>query len=143
MSAGIAWTLGALCVWRLTHLLWAEDGPGQTALRLRYAATRWGLGGAFDCFYCLSLWVALPVAALLVWCFDAGPGSGSLLSAATSVAPSRASSLVPWLLTGVAWFGLSGAAIVIERFNPGLQPPPAAEDGESSPPPIPAQEKSP
>ena len=55
----------ALAVWRVTHLLAAEDGPGGVLSRLRAAA-----GGGFwesllGCFYCLSLWVALPFAWLL------------------------------------------------------------------------------
>lgn len=58
--------LGALITWRITHLLGREDGPGRWLARLRAA-----LGSGFwstlvDCFYCLSLWVALPLAFLLV-----------------------------------------------------------------------------
>jgi hypothetical protein len=57
--------LGILCVWRVTHLLNAEDGPGNLLVRLR----RW-LGSGFwgellDCFYCLSLWISAPLALFL------------------------------------------------------------------------------
>ena len=68
--------VGILVVWRISHLLAAEDGPWQIVARLRRAAGASVLGQLLDCFYCLSLWVALPVAftvcegwrhALLVW----------------------------------------------------------------------------
>src|ERR1044071_3566243 len=68
--------VGILFVWRITHLLAAEDGPWQVVVRLRRAAGASVLGQLLDCFYCLSLWVSLPVAfavcdgwrpALLVW----------------------------------------------------------------------------
>lgn len=54
--------LGILLVWRLTHLLHAEDGPGNLLRRLRNALSRGFARGLVECFYCLSLWVALPVA---------------------------------------------------------------------------------
>jgi hypothetical protein len=57
--------LGGLCVWRITHLLHAEDGPLDLAARLRARAGNGFWGRLMDCFYCLSLWVALPFAAWL------------------------------------------------------------------------------
>lgn len=83
------WLLaGSLFVWRATHLLNAEDGPWDSVARLR----RWAGGGFFgkllDCFYCLSMWIALPVAVLL----GGSPGERILL-----------------------WLALSGAAILLER----------------------------
>jgi hypothetical protein len=57
--------LGVLCTWRLTHLLQAEDGPWDMSVRLRRAAGDGFLGHLLDCFYCLSLWIALPVAWLV------------------------------------------------------------------------------
>ena len=54
-----------LAVWRETHLLHAEDGPWDVFVHVRRVATRLGAGRALECFYCLSLWVALPVAAWL------------------------------------------------------------------------------
>lgn len=57
--------LGILGVWRITHLLNQEAGPAEMLSRLR----RWLGSGLFgqmlDCFYCLSLWIALPFAALI------------------------------------------------------------------------------
>ena len=55
-------TLSVLCVWRITHLLQAEDGPGDLLLRLRRMAGSSFVGKVLDCFYCLSLWVAAPLA---------------------------------------------------------------------------------
>ncbi|MEF8699663.1 MAG: DUF1360 domain-containing protein [Candidatus Accumulibacter sp. UW26] len=57
--------LGILAVWRITHLLQAEDGPWELVVRLRaHAGSGWA-GQLMDCFYCLSLWIALPFALLL------------------------------------------------------------------------------
>lgn len=54
--------LGVLAVWRITHLLQAEDGPGNLLVRLRRFVGHGFWGGLLDCFYCLSLWIALPLA---------------------------------------------------------------------------------
>jgi Protein of unknown function (DUF1360) len=58
-------TLSVLCVWRITHLLQAEDGPGDSLIRLRRIAGSGFVGNLLDCFYCLSLWVAAPIAFLV------------------------------------------------------------------------------
>lgn len=84
--AGIV--LGVLVVWRVTHLLQAEDGPWQLVARLRRAAGPGFWGQLIDCFYCLSLWLSLPAALLI--------GSGWR----------------EWLLL---WLGLSGGAMLLER----------------------------
>ena len=54
--------LATLGVWRLTHLLQAEDGPWDLAVRLRRAAGDGFAGKLLDCFDCLSLWIAAPFA---------------------------------------------------------------------------------
>jgi hypothetical protein len=54
--------LGALAVWRITHLLNAEDGPRDAFVRLRRLIGDGFGGDLLDCFYCLSLWVAVPFA---------------------------------------------------------------------------------
>jgi hypothetical protein len=54
--------LGALGVWRITHLLNAEDGPWDVMVRLREHAGSGFWASLLDCFYCLSLWIALPFA---------------------------------------------------------------------------------
>jgi len=58
-------TLGALIVWRVTHLLYAEDGPWDLMVRLRRAVGSGFFGKLLDCFYCTSLWVAVPLALAL------------------------------------------------------------------------------
>ena len=83
----LSMVLGVLFVWRLTHLLHAEDGPGRIVARLRQSAGGL-LGEALDCFYCLSLWVAAPVAAVV------GPS---------------------WLCDLMLWPALSGAACLLQR----------------------------
>ena len=80
--------LSILAVWRVTHFFWGEDGPGDIVIRIRRLAGDGFFGRVLDCFYCLSLWVALPFAALL--------GGG-------------------WPERAIAWFGLSGGAILLER----------------------------
>jgi hypothetical protein len=80
--------IGALCCWRVTHLLNAEDGPGEILVRFRRLAGAGFFGQLLDCFYCLSLWVAAPLAALLA----TGWRDGLLL-----------------------WLSISAAAILLER----------------------------
>ena len=80
--------LGVLSVWRVTHLLAAEDGPWQVMVRLRRQAGKGFFAELLDCFYCLSIWIAVPVAVLI--------GEG-------------------WREVGLLWLALSGGAIVLER----------------------------
>jgi len=54
--------LGILCVWRITHLLQAEDGPWDVVVRLRRKAGEGFWGKLLDCFHCMSLWIAAPFA---------------------------------------------------------------------------------
>jgi hypothetical protein len=54
--------LGVLTTWRITHFLNAEDGPGDVVVRLRARLGDGALGKMLDCFYCLSIWIALPLA---------------------------------------------------------------------------------
>ncbi len=84
----IGLVVGMLVVWRITHLLQAEDGPWDIVLRLRRAAGPGLFGRLLDCFYCLSLWVAAPVALLV------GEGTVDRL---------------------LLWPALSGGAILLER----------------------------
>jgi hypothetical protein len=96
--------LGLLTVWRITHLLQAEDGPGDVAVRLRRSAGDGFWGKLLDCFYCLSVWVAAPLAVLL--------GQS-------------------WSERALLWPSLSaGASLLEQATNPGLRIPPApfAED---------------
>ena len=91
--------LGALAVWRVTHLLHAEPGPGRVLQTLR----RWaGESSSLACFYCLSLWVSVPVALVI----------GQT-----------------WLEQTLLWLALSAAGIALEllldRISGGSSPRPA------------------
>lgn len=57
--------LGTLFVWRITHLLNAEDGPWDIVVRLRHRIKNGVFGQLFDCFYCLSVWIAAPLSFFL------------------------------------------------------------------------------
>ena len=80
--------IGILVVWRVTHLLQAEDGPWDLIVRLRRRVGDGMLGELLDCFNCLSLWIAAPLAYAL--------GDG-------------------WPERLLLWPALSGAAILLER----------------------------
>ena len=82
--------LGVLGVWRVTHLLQAEDGPWDVVIRLRRFGGQSVWGSLLDCFYCLSLWVALPFAL----------GIGETNKEKT-----------------LLWLALSGGAILLERLT--------------------------
>lgn len=56
--------LGVLATWRVAHLLQVEEGPWHLLARTRKALAPW-LGGVLACFYCFSVWIALPGALLL------------------------------------------------------------------------------
>jgi hypothetical protein len=59
---GARFALGVLATWRVTHLLAEEDGPGDLVVLLRARAGDGWRGRLMDCFYCLSVWTALPFA---------------------------------------------------------------------------------
>jgi hypothetical protein len=91
--------VGTLAVFRVTHLLQAEDGPWEVVLRLRRRAGSGFFGSLLDCFYCLSLWVSAPAALVLV------EGAKERL---------------------LLWPALSAGAILIERLTRREQAPAAA-----------------
>ena len=80
--------LGALATWRVAHLIAEEDGPADVVVRLRSRAGDGVLGAAMDCLYCLSVWVAAPLA--------------------VTVAPRRRD-------VALTWLALAGAACLLER----------------------------
>lgn len=57
---GLLFLITSLVVWRLTHLLAKEDGPWDLVFTLRKQLGQGFFGSLLDCFYCLSIWVALP-----------------------------------------------------------------------------------
>jgi hypothetical protein len=79
---------GTLATWRVTHLLAKEDGPADLVIRLRAHLGDRFAGKLMDCFNCLSIWVAAPVA---LW------------------ACRKPSDRI------LAWLALSGAACLFER----------------------------
>jgi hypothetical protein len=93
--------VASLAVWRVTHLLHAENGPWDLLARLRRRLGSGLLGSVLNCFYCLSVWVAAP---FVPW-----------------VTCDLAGGLV-------VWAALSGAAIALERLGERLgdRPPPPA-----------------
>jgi len=79
----------------VTHLLQDEDGPWDLFVRLRRALGEGLLGKMLGCFYCLSVWIALPLA---YW--------------TTPVLAHAA----------IVWPALSGAAILLERLTSRPEP---------------------
>lgn len=70
-------------------MLQAEDGPFDLIFRIRKALGSGLLGSLMDCFYCLSLWVALPLGLYLG---------------------------ITWLEKILYWLALSATAIIIQRL---------------------------
>jgi hypothetical protein len=62
--------VAVLGVYRVTHLVAAEDGPFALIAALRERAGAGFLGQLLDCFNCLSLWVAAPFAFALASRWD-------------------------------------------------------------------------
>jgi len=87
----IRFFLAALTTWRLCHLLSKEDGPGDFVARFRKVLGNSGFGQLVDCFGCLSIWVAIPLA------FFVSTGPLNLV---------------------LTWLALSGAAFLLERMSP-------------------------
>jgi hypothetical protein len=57
--------LATLTVWRITHLLNKEDGPWNLFFCLRKRVGDGFWGQLLDCFLCLSVWIAAPLAWLI------------------------------------------------------------------------------
>ena len=89
--------LAILAVWRITHLIAAEDGPFKLIARVRQKAGHGFWGSLLDCFYCASVWVAIPFALVI-----------------------GVSSWQKFLL----WPSLSGAAILLNRLAERVAPDP-------------------
>ncbi len=79
-----------MAVWRITHLLSQEDGPFDVVLRFRKLFGQGFFGNLLDCFYCLSLWIAVPFAFYL--CNE-------------------------WLQGFIIWMALSGAACLLFKLT--------------------------
>ena len=88
-------SLSALALWRVTHLLAEEDGPWDLVVRLRARLGANFVGRLMDCFFCLSLWLSLPLA---IWLSNG------------------------WIGLLLYWQALSGAACLLEKLTSGKQP---------------------
>jgi hypothetical protein len=84
----VRFTLAALVVYRLAFLVAREDGPWDVFRRLRASLKDSVAGRLVTCLNCLSVWIALPLA----------PFVGS-----------------SWMEQIVAWWALSGAAVLVDR----------------------------
>ena len=80
--------LSVFAVWRITHLLSKEDGPFDIIFLIRKKAGNSFLGKLMDCFYCLSIWIALPFG---IWLGQ------------------------NWIEKILVWLALSGAACLFEQ----------------------------
>jgi hypothetical protein len=98
--------LAVLATWRVTHLLASEDGPGDIIFRFRTLLGHGFAGKLMDCFNCLSLWVAAPMALFV------------------SRRPTE------WF---IGWLAISGGACLLERLGREpviVQPAPQPSPGE-------------
>ena len=64
MTALEKYLLLVIIVWRVTHLLRAEDGPFDLLLKIRNILGKSVIGTMVGCFYCLSIWVGLAAACI-------------------------------------------------------------------------------
>lgn len=100
MPIWMKFVVAALATWRVTHLLVSEDGPGDVIVRVRRRLGDGVLGRAMDCFWCLSIWIAMPAALFVT---------------------SRPLEVV------LTWLALSGAACLLERAGDTVTAPPAEQ----------------
>ncbi len=84
--------LATLSVWRIAHLLQAEDGPWDIVITLRKAVGNGFYGKLMDCFYCLSLWISIPFSYALA---------------------------ENWREGLMLWLSLSAGAIILQRVTQG------------------------
>jgi hypothetical protein len=82
--------VGVLGVWRVTHLLSDEVGPAEILAKLRKVAGGGFWGQLFNCFYCMSVWIAAAFVPFLTQ---------------------------GWKQRALLWPALSGAAILLERMS--------------------------
>lgn len=90
MGLWLKFIMAILATWRVTHLLANEDGPADLIVRFRARLGSGLAGKLMDCFYCLSFWVAAPMAFFVC------------------------EKPLDLLLT---WLALSGAACLLERIG--------------------------
>jgi len=114
LSPEMRLVLATIATWRLTHLLVEEDGPWDLVVRLRRLLGDSVAGRAMDCFYCMSIWLAAPVAFALT--------RGAQVSIVDRA---------------LVWLALSGGACLLERATARA----SASTAELDPPPERAREE--
>jgi hypothetical protein len=122
-SPPLSFALYTLATWRITHLLVEEDGPADAVLRARRIAGEGAFGQLMDCFYCMSIWVALPLAA-------------GYARERAKRAPSERSGPSRKISQGgvVSWLALSGAACLLEQATRSEDAHPLGEEQPEGPP---------
>jgi len=80
--------ISVFATWRLCHLLAEEDGPKDMIFHIRKQLRQGFFGSLLDCFYCLSIWVAIPFA---LWMSD------------------------NWKIGIIYWLAISGGACVLYK----------------------------
>lgn len=98
-------TLAVLATWRVSHLIAYEDGPFDVIVRLRQRAGNGVLGRLMDCPYCLSFWIAAPLALLLAG--DTGNTGNTGIAGIAARAGA-------WC---VAWLAISGGSSLLEKLS--------------------------
>ncbi len=86
----IKFLFAVLATWRICHLLTDEDGPWDVIFKIRKQLGQGFFGSLLDCFYCLSIWVAIPFA---IWMSD------------------------NWKDGIVSWLAISGGACIIYKAS--------------------------
>jgi hypothetical protein len=86
----IEFSLSALALWRVTHLFSQEDGPFDLVLKFRKLFGQGFFGSLLDCFYCLSLWLAIP---FVIWLCN------------------------EWISGIITWLALSGIACLLFKLT--------------------------
>jgi hypothetical protein len=119
----ISFALCTLATWRVTHLIVEEDGPADVVLRVRLVAGSGALGKLMDCFYCTSIWVALPLAARLT-------REASRSASRPRIGGSRRAASSSGAVT---WLALSGAACLLEQITRSDDRPALAESPNQLP----------
>ena len=89
-SIEMRFLLCVLATWRVSHFFVLEDGPWDIVVKLRIWLGDSVVGSLMDCFYCTSVWIALPITVLIAY------------------------DLWSWI---VLWPALSGAAALLEQAS--------------------------
>jgi|SRR6516165_10437364 hypothetical protein len=90
--------LGILAVWQITSMLHAGEGPWSILRQVRLVLIERQTLRAIACFYCLTVWIALPLA---LWIGESWPERVLL------------------------WFALAGGASALQRVIEAREPAPA------------------